>query len=110
MTGLRQMIRNELPRRDDANAHPWAPERVILDGGCDDNVKLAAMQAKYPGKSLIVRQIVDSPARFAERPEPAAGAGPSSPAERIDEPDRAADAADAAERARARLARLRGLD
>ena len=105
MTGLRGMIRNELARRDDANAHPWAPERVILDGGPDDEAKLAAMRAKYPGKDLIVREIVDSPLRFAAVSELAAGSGPSSPAEHIDEPDRA----DAAERAAARLARMRGL-
>jgi hypothetical protein len=106
MTGLREMIQRELARRDDASAHPWAPERVVLDGSPDDDAKLAAMRAKYPGKNLIVREIVDSPMRFAERPEAAAGAGPSSVAEHIDEPDRAVDAA---ERARARLARMRGL-
>ena len=73
---LRELVSRELARRDSADANPYAPERVILDGGPDDDAKLAAVKAKYPGERLIVRQIVDSPARFAERPEPAADAGP----------------------------------
>ena len=108
MTGfpsLQEMVQRELARRESANAGGYAPERVIIDGGPDDDAKLAAMRAKYPGKNLIVREIVDSPLRFAAVPELAAGSGPSSPAEHIDEPERA----DAAERAAARLARMRGL-
>ena len=58
------------------------------------------MRAKYPGKDLIVREIVDSPLRFAAVPELAAGCGPSSPAARLDD--------SAVERARERLAKLRG--
>jgi hypothetical protein len=73
-------------------------EVLILDGGPDDDVKLAAMQAKYPGEKLIIREIVDSPARFAPVPEHAENAGPSSVAGSIDD--------DAVARARARLQEL----
>ena len=64
-----------------------------------------ALRAHSPRRDIVVRTIEESGLRFAPRPEPAEGAGPSSPAAHIDEPDRA----DAAERAAARLARMRGL-
>jgi hypothetical protein len=58
------------------------------------------MEAKYPGKIIIVNEIVDSPARFAERPDVTESAAPSSVAARLDD--------DAVQRARERLAKLRG--
>jgi len=53
-----------------------------------------ALRAAHPRRFIVARTIVESGLRFAPRPEAAEGAGPSSPAARIDEPDRA----DAAER------------
>jgi hypothetical protein len=62
------MIRREIARRDEANSHPWAPERVILDGGPEDAAKLADVEARYPGKAIVTRVIVNSPLRHAAIP------------------------------------------
>jgi hypothetical protein len=36
LPNLKDLIVRELARRTEADAYPWAPERVILDGGPDD--------------------------------------------------------------------------
>jgi hypothetical protein len=67
LSNLQELVQRELARRAAATAARYAPERVVIDGGPDDDSKLAAMEAKYPGKIIIVREIVDSPMRRSPR-------------------------------------------
>jgi hypothetical protein len=83
--------------------------KVIVNAGDSPNrlspegeAELAAVEARYPGKRIIVHPIVESLARLAVIPEVAEGSASSAPsvAARLDD--------DVAERARDRLPKLRG--
>jgi hypothetical protein len=85
---LKNLVQAEIARRADANAGRYAPERVVIDDGDPDReAKIAAVQAKYPGKIVVVHRIFDSRMRHVARPEVTEGVGPSSPAARIDDND-----------------------
>jgi len=72
-------------------------DRVYIASSIREAV-VAALDAKFPKRRILIRTIVGSAMRDAPIPEAAEGAGPSSPAARLD----------AVERARERLAKLRG--
>jgi hypothetical protein len=47
----------------DSDAGPWAPEHVIVK--CpEDEAKVREMQARFPGKNIVIREIVSSALRF----------------------------------------------
>jgi hypothetical protein len=98
---LKQMVDAELARRSAADTWPYAPE-IVIHRCPDDDARVAAVAEKYPGKIVIVNEIVDSPMRHAKVPDALEGAShePSTVAERID--DRSID------RAKGRLAALKG--
>jgi hypothetical protein len=96
---LQEMVSRELARRAEANTGGYAPERVIVNGGPDDGAKIAAMEAKYPGKAIVVRHIVDSPLRYSPVPAAEEDDSAPAPAARVDD--------EAVERAKARIASLR---
>jgi hypothetical protein len=58
LTGLRELVSRELARRTDANASRYAPEILIHRGTPEDDAKLAALEAKYPDKIIVVNRIV----------------------------------------------------
>jgi hypothetical protein len=56
LTGLRELVSRELARRTDANASRYAPEILIHRGTPEDDAKLAALEAKYPDKIIVVNR------------------------------------------------------
>lgn len=52
LPSLKTLVEAELARRTAAGAYQWAPERIVLDGSSDDEARLAAIEAKYPGNTL----------------------------------------------------------